>query len=76
VRAVNHRVLAPPIARLVRIIARDSRPPLKIIYTGHPPVLEQIASQVRSGSGMTFGRATRDGPRMPAVFTSYRDPGA
>jgi hypothetical protein len=72
VKAVNR--FAPPTARSERTVWRESKPPLKIIYTGHPPVLQQIANQVRSGSGMTLGRATSDGPAMPAVFTSNRIP--
>lgn len=52
--------------------------PYRIIrYTGHPPVLEQIAGQVRSSSGMTYGRKSADGAKMPPAFTravTPRDP--
>lgn len=41
-----------------------------IIYTGAPPVRQQIANQVRSASGMTFGISTADGPRLAPL--AYR----
>lgn len=44
------------------------------ILTGHPPVAQQIADQVRSSSGMTYGRARPGGgpAMMPLCFTSPR----
>ena len=38
--------------------------PVRIVRTGHAPVLEQIAAQVRSSSGMTFGVRTPNGARL------------
>lgn len=60
------------VARTVRYVSRRSGPQVKVIYTGHPPVEQQLADQVRSGSGMTFGVRTADGARMPPAFMSPR----
>ena len=38
------------------------------VATGHPPPEVQIASQVRSATGMTFGRASHDGAKMHHAF--------
>ena len=39
----------------------------RVVYTGHPPVAQQIANQVRTGSGFTYGVATPDGARLAFV---------
>jgi hypothetical protein len=52
---------------------RPKRPATRVIYTGHPPVLEQIAGQVRTATGMTFGKITPDGRTIiPPAFLSPR----
>jgi NAD(P)H-dependent FMN reductase len=58
------------IAGSVRFERRRNGALVKIIATGHPPPAEQIARQVRSSGGMTFGVPTFNGPaKMPPAFT-------
>jgi len=38
------------------------KPATRVLWTGHPPVLEQLANQARSSSGVTFGQAARHTP--------------
>lgn len=58
---------ASPAARQVRYVNRGGPHPVKIIYTGALPPAQQVAEQVRSGSGMTFGVRSHDGAKMPSV---------
>ncbi len=58
----------------VQLVDRGGPHPVRIIYTGHPPVIEQLRGQVRSPTGMTFGLKTHDGAKMPPGFTSYQFP--
>lgn len=48
-------------------LVRPGKPARYVRYTGHPPPERQIANQVRSSSGVTFGRATADGARLYAL---------
>ncbi len=59
------------LAALRRSRALAKQPPRTIVrYTGHPPVAEQIADQVRSGTGMTYGRPGPQGARMFPALSS------
>ena len=49
------------------------RPPRRpagrsVVFKDVPPPEDQIARQVRSATGFTWGRATVDGARMPHAF--------
>jgi hypothetical protein len=53
-------------------VAAAKVPETKIILTGYPPVEVQLADQVRSATGMTYGVRTPDGAKMASAFMSNR----
>ena len=64
------RLVVPPfVAPIAWHGFRPTRPRGRVvIYTGHPPPEQQIADQVRSPTGMTFGFRTAEGAKMAPAF--------
>ena len=59
-----------PLPRLVIYENRGGKHPVKIIYTSAPSLAVQLARQVRSNTGMTWGVKSADGAKMPPAFTA------
>ncbi|WP_428485975.1 hypothetical protein [Rhodopila sp.] len=67
-------VRTTPEGRAVRTTPEGRAVRTKIILTGHPPPEQQIAGQVRSATGMTYGVQTADGARMPSAVARQPAP--
>lgn len=70
-----NRLVVPPFVAPLGWHGFRPRPRGRVlIFTGHPPPLEQIARQVRSPTGMTHGVRGPEGARMHPAFAHGAKP--